>query len=89
MFTLYSATQIDMGFERGIIINESIKDEVMAMEKNNNYKLNNAIASEKTMKKLEPQIDAWIATAATPEAPGARYALLAPNKNGTLSFVQW
>lgn len=89
MFTLYKATQLDTGFTRGIILKDDVDKDVI-MQKNVGYRLDEVIASEKRMQELEPHVERWIATAATPEAPGARYALLAPVKsNGTLGFIQW
>lgn len=86
MIRLYEATQINLNCIRGIILwDEEVNGGVMM--NNPEYRLGDVVASAPTISKLRPFVDQWKATAARPEAPEAKYATLATDKNGKLRFV--
>jgi hypothetical protein len=85
MLRLYEAIQMDKGFRRGIILWD--EEAHYVMQKNPNYRLGDVVATAPTVEQLKPFVEQWKTLAATPQAPEAKFAVLAPNKSGILKYV--
>lgn len=74
MYRLYKGIQVDRGFIRGLVIHDSNLEQVK--QNHTNYRIEEEIAFSPTKKGLNADVRKFQATAATPERPEAKYAVM-------------